>query len=132
MAGRLLLAGVGVAILVLAGLAVAAARGSGGTGGAGARPGGPDGRPSGPNVLVLVTDDARAETLQVMPKTRGWLAGGGVTFPQGFATTPSCCPSRAAILSGRYVHNHGVLGQHLGDRLDQETPLARYRSRGAY
>ena len=126
MAGRLLLAGVGVAILVLAGLAVAAARGSGGTGGAGAGPGGPDGRPSGPNVLVLVTDDARAETLQVMSKTRGWLAGGGVTFTQGFATTPSCCPSRASILSGRYVHNHGVLRQRLGDRLDQRTTVASY------
>jgi arylsulfatase A-like enzyme len=123
MGGRLLVAGAGVAILVLAGLAVAAARGPGG---AKAGPAGPDGRPSGPNVLVLVTDDARAETLQVMPKTRAWLAEGGVTFTQGFATTPSCCPSRASILSGRYVHNHGVLRQRLGDRLDQRTTVARY------
>ena len=77
-------------------------------------------------MLVLVTDDARAETLQAMPKTRHWLADGGVTFPQGFATTPSCCPSRASIPSGRYVHNHGVLRQQLGERLDQRTTLARH------
>jgi arylsulfatase A-like enzyme len=123
MGGRLLLVGVAVAILALGGLAFAAFRGSGG---AAAGPAGPDGRPGGPNVLVMVTDDARAETLQVMPKTRAWLADGGVTFTQGFATTPSCCPSRASILSGRYVHNHGVLRQRLGDRLDQRTTVASY------
>jgi hypothetical protein len=114
-----------VAVLVLGGVAFAAVRGPG-------RPAGSGGDAGPPNVLVVVTDDARAETLQVMPRTRRWLADGGVTFTQGFATTPSCCPSRASILSGRYVHNHGVLRQQLGDRLDQETTLARYLSGGGY
>ena len=107
----------------LGGVAFAAVRGAGRPA---ARPARRGRRP--PNVLVVVTDDARAETLQVMPRTRRWLADGGVTFTQGFATTPSCCPSRASILSGRYVHNHGVLRQQLGDRLDQRTTLARYLS----
>jgi arylsulfatase A-like enzyme len=85
-----------------------------------------------PNVLVVVTDDARAETLAAMPKTRRWLADGGVTFTQGYATTPSCCPSRASILSGRYVHNHGVRQQGLGQRLDQRTTLQRYLRDAGY
>ena len=128
--GRLLLVAVTVATIALAGVAFTAARDQGRGAGAGA--GGPDGNPTGPNVLVLVTDDARAETLQVMPKTRRWLADGGVSFPNGFATTPSCCPSRASILSGRYVHNHGVLRQQWGERLDQRTTLARYLKEDGY
>jgi arylsulfatase A-like enzyme len=130
MGGRTLVAGLVVAGLVLGGVAFAAVRGSGGAGPGGAA--GPGGVARRPNVLVLVTDDARAETLQAMPKTRRWLADGGVTFSQGFATTPSCCPSRASILSGRYVHNHGVLRQRLGERLDQRTTLARYLKDAGY
>jgi arylsulfatase A-like enzyme len=129
MGGKLLLLGVAVALLALGGLAVAAFRGPGG---AAAGPAATDGQPGRPNVLVMVTDDARAETLQVMPKTRAWLADGGVTFTQGFATTPSCCPSRASILTGRYVHNHGVRRQQLGERLDQETTLARHLKDAGY
>jgi arylsulfatase A-like enzyme len=122
MNGRLLLVGVVVATLVLAVVAFTAARRPGSE--AGPAGGGEDGK--GPNVLVVVTDDARAETVEAMPKTRRWLGQGGVTYTQGFATTPSCCPSRASILSGRYVHNHGVLQQRMGDRLDQRTTLQRY------
>jgi hypothetical protein len=96
--------GLVVAVLVLGGVAFAAVRGAGEAGGSG----GNDGRP---NVLVVVTDDARAETLQVMPKTRRWLADGGVAFTKGFATTPSCCPSRASILSGR---RHEPAANHFG------------------
>ena len=117
MRGRLLAAGVAVAVLAVGVVAVAAARGAGG----------PTDRTASadrPNVLVIVTDDARAETLEAMPKTRRWIADAGVTYTNGFATTPSCCPSRASIFSGRYVHNHGVLRQQLGDRLDQTTTLA--------
>ena len=117
MRGRRLVGAVVVAAVALGVVAVAAARGAGG-------PGGQAGRRARPNVLVIVTDDARAETLEAMPKTRRWIADAGVTYTNGFATTPSCCPSRASIFSGRYVHNHGVLRQQLADRLDQTTTLA--------
>jgi arylsulfatase A-like enzyme len=117
MRGRLLAAGVAVAVVAVGVVAVAAARGAGG-------PADRTASAARPNVLVIVTDDARAETLEAMPKTRRWIAEAGVTYTNGFATTPSCCPSRASIFSGRYVHNHGVLRQQLGDRLDQTTTLA--------
>src|SRR4029453_2595647 len=112
-----------VPVLGLGGVAFARVRGPG-------RPAGSGGDAGPPNVLVVVTDDARAETLQVMPRTRRWLAAGGVPFTPGSANPPSGCPSRASILGGRYVLNHGVLRQQLGDRLDQETTLARYLSGG--
>lgn len=61
-----------------------------------------------PNILIIVTDDQRPDTLAVMPETRRRFAAQGVRFPYGFVTTPHCCPSRASILTGRYAHNHGV------------------------
>ena len=125
MRGRLVLAGLVVAGLALGVVAVAAGRGSGRTGDHAAQK-------SRPNVLVIVTDDARAETLAAMPKTRRWIGDAGVTFTNGFAPTPSCCPSRASIFSGRYVHNHGVLRQQLAGRLDQRTTLARYLKEAGY
>ena len=125
MRGRLVLAGLVVAGLALGVVAVAAARGTGRAGDRAAQ------RPR-PNVLVIVTDDARAETLAAMPKTRRWIGDAGVTFTNGFAPTPSCCPSRASIFSGRYVHNHGVLRQQLAGRLDQRTTLARYLKEAGY
>jgi arylsulfatase A-like enzyme len=122
---RLVLAGLVVAVLALGVVAVAAARGTGRAGDRAAQ------RPR-PNVLVIVTDDARAETLAAMPKTRRWIGDAGVTFTNGFAPTPSCCPSRASIFSGRYVHNHGVLRQRLAGHLDQSTTLASYLKDAGY
>ncbi len=61
-----------------------------------------------PNVLVIVTDDQRINTMHQMPQTRELFAGGGTRFPHAFVTTPLCCPSRASIFTGEYAHNHGV------------------------
>jgi arylsulfatase A-like enzyme len=64
---------------------------------------------TGPNILVIITDDQRAtETLRGMPQTRRWLSAGGIRFTNAYATTPLCCPSRASIYTGRYAHNHEV------------------------
>lgn len=71
-----------------------------------------------PNVLLIVTDDQPAGTLEVMPQLRRWFAGRGTTYSRAFVTTPLCCPSRATILTGRYAHNHGVLGNTYGGNLD--------------
>ena len=117
MNGNRLLVGVTLAVtLLLAAVAVGAARGGRGAPRAAAER-------SGPNVLVIVTDDARVGTMVAMPRTRRWMADGGVTYRQGYDTTPSCCPSRSSIFSGRYVHNHGVLTQAMGDRLDQDSTM---------
>jgi N-acetylglucosamine-6-sulfatase len=62
-----------------------------------------------PNFVLIVTDDQRWDTLAAMPAVRRLLVEGGVTFRNAFVTTPSCCPSRASILSGQYSHTTGVL-----------------------
>lgn len=61
-----------------------------------------------PNILVIVTDDQRAGTFRVMPAVRRWLVRGGTRYPNTFATTPVCCPSRASLLTGLLAHNHGL------------------------
>jgi len=67
--------------------------------------------PSGeqlPNVLIFITDDQRAGTLDALPSVKRHFQQQGVSFPNAYATTPICCPSRATIMSGRYAHNHKV------------------------
>lgn len=61
-----------------------------------------------PNLIFIFTDDQPYHTVEFMPTVRDVLMKHGVNFENGFATTPLCCPSRASILSGEYVHNHKV------------------------
>jgi N-acetylglucosamine-6-sulfatase len=61
-----------------------------------------------PNIVVVVTDDQRWDTLRYMPTVRRELVGRGVNFKNGFVTNPVCCPSRASILTGAYSHTTGV------------------------
>jgi N-acetylglucosamine-6-sulfatase len=61
-----------------------------------------------PNVVVVMTDDQRADDLSVMHKTRRLLKRRGTTFTNSFVTYSLCCPSRVTLLTGQYAHNHGV------------------------
>jgi arylsulfatase A-like enzyme len=63
-----------------------------------------------PNVLLIVTDDQRWNTLQYMPTVQNKLQAKGVTFTNAFAVNPVCCPSRSSILTGRWSHSTGVWG----------------------
>jgi arylsulfatase A-like enzyme len=97
---------------------------------AGAGPAMANGRP---NILLIVTDDQRADgTMEVMPQTRQWFETGGTRFSQAFATTPLCCPSRASIFSGRYTHNHGVRSNDLANVLDQRFTIQAYLKAAGY
>lgn len=64
--------------------------------------------PDRPNVVVIMTDDMRADDLSVMPNVRSLIGEQGMTFANSFASYPLCCPSRATLLTGQYSHNHGV------------------------
>ncbi len=81
----------------------------------------------GPNVVVIMTDDQRADDMATLPRVRRLIGDAGVTFTQAFASYPVCCPARATYLTGQYAQNHHVLGLYPPTggygRLDQEDYL---------
>jgi N-acetylglucosamine-6-sulfatase len=61
-----------------------------------------------PNVVLVLTDDQRWDTLNVMPTVQSELVSHGVTFTNAFVTNALCCPSRASYLTGQYSHSTGI------------------------
>jgi arylsulfatase A-like enzyme len=67
-----------------------------------------------PNIVFLLTDDQRWDTLGCMgnriirtPNIDA-LSRGGVTFDNAFVTTSICMASRASIFTGQYERTHGM------------------------
>jgi arylsulfatase A-like enzyme len=88
-----------------------------------------------PNVIVVLTDDQRADTFEAMPWLRRQLArgdSGWLSFPNAFANTPLCCPARASLLTGRYARHTGVLDNRDGGRLDESSTLATWLHHAGY
>ncbi|MGH2630526.1 MAG: sulfatase family protein [Actinomycetota bacterium] len=66
-----------------------------------------------PNVVVIMTDDQRSDTLEHMPTVRTSLQRRGVTFRNAFVPNALCCPSRVSTLTGLHSHTTGVYGNKL-------------------
>jgi hypothetical protein len=62
-----------------------------------------------PDIVLVLTDDQRWDTMQYMPLTNSLLYAESVRFSNAIAAVPLCCPSRASLLTGLYAHNHGVI-----------------------
>lgn len=72
-----------------------------------------------PNIIVVLTDDQRWDAFSACGKpgilsflktpNMDRLAAEGMHFRNTFVTTSLCSPSRASIMTGRYVHSHGVV-----------------------
>ncbi|MGH2993786.1 MAG: sulfatase family protein, partial [Solirubrobacterales bacterium] len=71
-----------------------------------------------PNVVMVVTDDQRFDSFdkRAMPATEKLIADKGTVFTDTIVTTPTCCPSRATMLTGQYGHNNGVIANSPGYR----------------
>jgi arylsulfatase A-like enzyme len=89
-----------------------------------------------PDVVVVLTDDQRWDTLWAMPTVQRELVDHGVTFTNAFVVNPLCCPSRASILTGRYSHGTGVYlnrGKHGGfNAFDDTSTVATWLDDAGY
>lgn len=100
-------AAVFVSVLATSNLAALWARPSeGGAAASRPRPANSNGRP---NVVVILTDDMDAASMQYMPRTQALIGGCGATFNNAFVVNPICTPSNVSILTGQYSHNHQIL-----------------------
>jgi arylsulfatase A-like enzyme len=61
-----------------------------------------------PNIVVIMTDDQRWDTLSRMPNVQALLQQQGTTYTNGFVPNSLCCPSRATTLTGLNARTTGV------------------------
>src|SRR5688500_1013702 len=93
--------------------------------------------PARPDVIVVLTDQQRADAFgaagapDVRTPVMNGIAKQGVLFTRAYTATPQCSPSRAALLTGRYPHRTGVMGNTvlagvppagMSDALDRAVP----------
>ena len=71
------------------------------------------------NVVFILSDDHRYDVMSFLKhpwvKTPAMdaMARDGVYFQNAIVTTSLCSPSRASILTGQYMHNHGVVDNNV-------------------
>jgi arylsulfatase A-like enzyme len=87
------------------------------------------------NVVLILSDDERADGTLVMRNVQHLLADHGVTFTDYHVTTSLCAPSRASILTGQYSHHTGVFdnfGPHSFPAFRQDSDLGVWLHKAGY
>lgn len=80
-----------------------------------------------PNIIVMMTDDQRADYLScaghpfLKTPHMDRIAQDGVRFTNMFVTNALCAPSRATVMTGQYSHANGVR-DNLGTRINPNAP----------
>ncbi|MET4783696.1 sulfatase-like hydrolase/transferase [Glaciihabitans sp. UYNi722] len=70
--------------------------------------------PKKPNILLICTDQQRFDALgasgnpHIHTPNLDKLARQGVRFDRCYVQSPVCAPSRASLMTSRYLHNHGL------------------------
>jgi len=92
--------------------------------------------PKRPNLLFIVTDSWRGQALpsagdpNLIAPNLAQLAREGVYCSRAYTSYPVCCPSRSAILTGKFPHAAGVTRNHSLLPLEQETMSAVLQKAG--
>lgn len=95
-------------------------------------------RDSRPNILFAIADDwgwphaGAYDDPVVQTPTFDRLAKEGMLFRQAFVSSPSCTPSRGAILTGRYHWQLGVAANLYGSFPDSQTTYVQLLENAGY
>jgi arylsulfatase A-like enzyme len=83
-----------------------------------------------PNVILFISDQQRADTMPgvrrapaVQTPHLDWLAARGTLFRNAYCAAPLCTPARAALLSGRYPHQTGMVANNQPRPITEEMRL---------
>jgi arylsulfatase A-like enzyme len=92
-----------------------------------------------PNIIVILTDDHGYADLACMGQSKDAktphldaLAAQGVRFTSGYVTAPQCCPSRAALLTGRDQNRFGFTSNGRGPLPLGEVTIADRLGQAGY
>jgi arylsulfatase A-like enzyme len=74
---------------------------------------------SRPNIVFILNDDQRYDAMgfldpSVSTPNMDRIARNGVHMKNAFVTTALCSPSRASIITGQYMHDHGIADNNTG------------------
>lgn len=89
------------------------------------------------NVVFILSDDHRHDVMSfpghpwVETPAMDAVARKGVHFEDAMVTTSLCSPSRASILTGQYMHNHGVVDNNVAAK-EGSIFLPQYLQAAAY
>lgn len=88
-----------------------------------------------PNIVFVLTDDQRYDAIGALDPNidtpnMDKMLNGGAHFQNAFVTTSLCSPSRATLLSGQYMHTHGVVDNNKVDISHLEFFPQRLQSAG--
>lgn len=89
-----------------------------------------------PNIIFIMTDQQRWDTLcclgydHMITPNLDQLAKRGVAFSHAFAPSAVCGPSRNSIVSGQYVHTHGIERNEAWLSPDQPNWIERLQKGG--
>jgi choline-sulfatase len=89
------------------------------------------------NILLMMSDQHRPASLSINGNTPARtpnldaLARSGVRFDHAYSTCPVCAPSRASLLTGLWMHNHGVMFNESAWPYEHKT-IAHHLGRAGY
>ncbi|MGC8805452.1 MAG: sulfatase-like hydrolase/transferase, partial [Candidatus Ratteibacteria bacterium] len=89
-----------------------------------------------PNILLITSDQQHYNTLgctnpEIKTPNLDKLAKQGIRFTRAYCTNPTCTPSRASLITGKYPGQHGAWS--LGTKLPETEPtVGKYLSCADY